>query len=77
LTSRMPPTAPSRRRRPGPLDTRRPDAFISAMEKLGRLNLSDPAPPALVKAVLHSHPPIAERIAMAQLFRDRMADPRP
>jgi hypothetical protein len=47
------------------------------MEKLGRLNLSDPAPPALVKAVLHSHPPIAERIAMAQLFRDRMADPRP
>ena len=57
--------------------TRRPDAFISAMEKLGRLNLNDPAPPALVKAVLYSHPPIAERIAMARLFQDRRADPPP
>lgn len=40
-------------------------AFVSAMEKLGRLNLADPHPPALVKYLLYSHPPIAERIARA------------
>jgi len=49
--------------------TRRPDAFISAMEKLGRMNLSDPSPSALVKAVLYSHPPIAERIRAARVFQ--------
>ena len=51
--------------------TRRPDVFIAAMEKLGRLNLSDPNPPALVKLILHSHPPIAERIRMARAFQER------
>ena len=53
--------------------TSRPDVFISAMDKLGRLNLSDPAPPALVKAILYSHPPIAERIQAARAFQDRAA----
>ena len=42
------------------------DAFIGAMEKLGRMNLADPAPPAPVKYLLYSHPPIAERIAFAR-----------
>jgi STE24 endopeptidase len=49
--------------------TRDPDAFASAMEKLGRMNLADPAPPALVKYLLYSHPPIAERIAYARRFK--------
>lgn len=49
--------------------TDRPAAFISAMEKLGRLNLADPKPPTLIKLLLYSHPPIAERIAMARQHR--------
>ncbi len=40
-------------------------AFISAMEKLGRMNLADPDPPALVKYLLYSHPTLRERIAFA------------
>jgi len=38
------------------------EAFISAMEKLGRMNLSDPKPPALVKYMLYDHPTLQERI---------------
>lgn len=38
------------------------EAFISTMEKLGRMNLSDPDPPALVKWMLYSHPTLQERI---------------
>lgn len=38
-------------------------AFVRAMEKLGRMNLADPNPSALVKHLLYSHPPLAERIA--------------
>jgi len=54
--------------------THDPDAFISAMEKLGRMNLADPAPPALVKYLLYSHPPLRERIAFARRFKELTAD---
>jgi STE24 endopeptidase len=37
-------------------------AFVGAMEKLGRMNLADPQPAALVKYLFYSHPPIQERI---------------
>ncbi len=56
--------------------TRRPADFISAMERLARLNLSDPHPPTLAKWLLHSHPPIAERVAMAREFRAGAASNR-
>jgi STE24 endopeptidase len=46
--------------------TGRPDAFVSGMERLARLNLADPDPPRLVKLLLHSHPTVAERIRMAR-----------
>jgi STE24 endopeptidase len=49
--------------------TARPDAFESAMEKLGRMNLSDPSPPRIVELLLYSHPPIASRVAMARAHR--------
>jgi STE24 endopeptidase len=48
--------------------TNQPDAFISGMERLGRLNLSDPNPPKLIRLILHSHPTIAERVAAARAF---------
>ncbi len=44
------------------------EAFVGAMEKLGRMNLADPRPPALVKYLLYSHPPIAERIAFGRNY---------
>ncbi len=43
-------------------------AFISAMEKLGRMNLSNPRPSALVKYLLYDHPPLHERIEMARRY---------
>lgn len=44
-------------------------AFISAMEKLGRMNLSNPHPSPLVKYLLYDHPPLHERIEMARRYR--------
>jgi STE24 endopeptidase len=41
------------------------DAYRSAFQKLARLNKDDPAPNPLEVFLLHSHPPIAERLAMA------------
>lgn len=48
--------------------TRNPQAFVGAMEKLGRMNLADPKPPALVKYLLYSHPPLQERIDFARRY---------
>ncbi len=48
--------------------TRDPAAFVGAMEKLGRMNLADPAPPAIVKHLLYSHPPLHERIAFGRSY---------
>lgn len=41
-------------------------AFITAMEKLGRMNLSNPRPSALVKYLFHDHPTLQERIEFAR-----------
>jgi STE24 endopeptidase len=46
--------------------TKKPAAFVGAMEKLARMNLANPKPSALVKYLLYDHPPIAERIAAAK-----------
>ncbi len=50
--------------------TRNPRAFVGAMEKLGRMNLADPAPPALVKHLLYSHPPLQERIDFGRSYEE-------
>lgn len=42
------------------------DAFMGAMRKLGRMNLSDPKPPAIVKYLLYDHPTLQERIDYAK-----------
>ena len=41
--------------------------FISAMEKLGKQNLSNAEPHPMIETVLHSHPSISRRIARAQV----------
>ena len=42
------------------------EAYQSAFRKLERLNKGDPNPPRWEVLLLHSHPPIAERLAMAE-----------
>jgi STE24 endopeptidase len=46
--------------------TGRKAAYLSAFRKLSRLNKDDPDPPRLEVLLFHSHPPIAERLAMAE-----------
>jgi STE24 endopeptidase len=44
------------------------EPFISAMEKLGRQNLTETQPHPLVEAVFHSHPSIEKRVAFARAW---------
>ncbi len=44
----------------------RPEVFISVMEKLADMNLSDTDPPLLRKIFFHTHPAISERINFAR-----------
>ncbi len=48
--------------------TRNPRAFASAMTRLANQNLAEAEPPAWVEFLLHSHPSINKRVAMAQSF---------
>lgn len=48
--------------------TRRPDAFISAMRRLGAQNLAEEHPSSAVFWFFHTHPTIDERIAAAKHF---------
>jgi STE24 endopeptidase len=40
-------------------------AFVSGMEKLGRLNLANTSPHQIIEAIFYSHPSIEKRIRMA------------
>ena len=42
--------------------TGKQEAFVSALRKLGAMNLADPEPHPLVEFLFYSHPPIAKRI---------------
>ncbi|HNX60984.1 MAG TPA: M48 family metalloprotease, partial [Spirochaetota bacterium] len=46
--------------------TKNPEAFISAMERLASMNLSEKQPHPLVEFFFHGHPSIAKRIAFAR-----------
>jgi STE24 endopeptidase len=41
-------------------------AYVSAFRKLAQLNKDDPSPNPLAVFLFHSHPPIAERLALAE-----------
>jgi STE24 endopeptidase len=51
--------------------TQNPVAFISAMRRLGAQNLAEEHPSRLVQWLFYSHPPIGDRIAVAQQVRSR------
>ena len=48
----------------------RKDAFLSAFRKLARLNKDDLTPHWLDVFLFYSHPPVAERLAMAEEVRE-------
>ena len=48
--------------------TRNPEAFIRSEVQLARSNLADLAPPQFIVWLLYTHPPVAERIGMAEAF---------
>ncbi|MBL7157731.1 MAG: M48 family metallopeptidase [Candidatus Omnitrophica bacterium] len=45
------------------------DSFISLMNKLSSRNLADPNPSKLVKFLFYDHPPISERIELAENYK--------
>jgi STE24 endopeptidase len=49
--------------------TDNPDAFIASEVKLARTNFSDIEPPRMIVWLLYTHPPVLERIAMAEVYR--------
>lgn len=49
--------------------TNNPDAFITSEVKLARTNLSDIEPPRAIVWFSYTHPPVLERIAMAEAYR--------
>jgi len=44
-------------------------AFISAMNKLGEMNLADPEPHPLIEFLFYDHPAIGKRIKMAEEYK--------
>ncbi|MEI8188379.1 MAG: M48 family metallopeptidase [candidate division NC10 bacterium] len=55
--------------------TKNPAAFIRAEVDLARTNLADLAPPPALVWLLYTHPPVAERIRMAEAFSTTSAPP--
>jgi STE24 endopeptidase len=51
--------------------TRNPEAFVSALRRLGAQNLAEDHPSKLVQCLFYSHPPLRERIDAAQTFGSR------
>jgi STE24 endopeptidase len=51
--------------------TRDPESAVELDRRLVLTNLADPEPPAWLYAVFSTHPSAMERIAMAEVFRDR------
>ncbi|MDD4012927.1 MAG: M48 family metallopeptidase [Candidatus Omnitrophica bacterium] len=46
--------------------TEEPEVFVSVMKKLASMNQAEPDPPLVRKIMIYDHPPISERIRMAE-----------
>jgi STE24 endopeptidase len=51
--------------------TRDPDAMTGLFETFGETSLGDPTPPAWAYVILDTHPPLLDRIEMAQAWKAR------
>jgi STE24 endopeptidase len=49
--------------------TQNKEAFISTMNELAYMNLSDPNPSPVIEFLLYDHPPISKRIRFAEEYR--------
>jgi STE24 endopeptidase len=49
--------------------THNKSAFISAMNKLAYMNLSDPNPSPIIEFLLYDHPPVSKRIKFAEEYK--------
>jgi STE24 endopeptidase len=49
--------------------TGNPEAFISAMRRLGAQNLAEEQPSRLSEWLFHSHPPLSQRLAAARAWQ--------
>ncbi len=49
--------------------TGKPDAFITAMDKLTYQNLSNPNPSPVIEFLLYDHPPASKRIKFAETYK--------
>lgn len=54
--------------------TGNPAAFIAAMRRLAQQNLAEFNPPRWVEFLFYDHPPIAKRIALAQVLMNNKGD---
>ena len=50
--------------------TKNPDAFMTAMRRLGAQNLAEEHPSRIVQWLFHSHPPLEERLAAARAWQE-------
>ena len=55
--------------------TRDPDALEGVMVNLARQSLGDPDPPGWVQLLLGTHPALADRVAMAEAWKERGGSP--
>ncbi|MCL5263855.1 MAG: M48 family metallopeptidase [Chloroflexi bacterium] len=49
--------------------THQNDVYANALDKLGRVNVSDPDPPAWIEFLFYSHPSLKKRIEFAREYR--------
>ena len=56
--------------------TKNPNAFVTAMRRLGAQNLAEEQPSRIVQWLFHSHPPLEERLAAAKAWALRAEGPR-
>jgi STE24 endopeptidase len=54
--------------------TRDPDTFVAVERRLARTNLAPITPPGWIVAWFSSHPPVLERIGMAEYWRRESGD---
>jgi Zn-dependent protease with chaperone function len=47
------------------------DAFGAAVRRLSAKHLADERPSTLARWLYHRHPPVAERLALAESYRDK------
>jgi STE24 endopeptidase len=50
--------------------TKNPNAFVTAMRRLGAQNLAEESPSRIVQWLFHSHPPLEERLAAARAWEE-------